>query len=236
MSTGLYTQPQFPPTPPSQPQFAAPPRRSSGNLLMSLLLIGGGFLVLLSMLFVAGVWYVMSNLEGFVVNLGREGVVGIVNQSQIPAQEKDEVIVQVDRVVAAYKAGEIDQDELDELFMNLEDTPVLAYVSFFGMEEHYLADTTLPPAEQDDLRLACRRVLYGLTAGQIEPEEFYETLPDDYDYEQALAHSPEQANDIVRKWTRELTTLCDESGVINNPPAVDVGDEMKKLVDGVLAK
>ena len=235
MSTGLYTQPQFPPTPPTPPQFATPPRSGGGNFLFSLLLVGGGVLILGSVLVVAGVWYAVSSLEGWMVGLGREGVVAIVNVSHIPDGEKSEVIEQIDRVVAAYKAGDIGSEELDQLMLDLGDTPVIAYISFYGVDEQFLEDTTLPPDEQEALRLTYRRVLYGLTTHKIDVEEFAATMPDEYRYERALAASEDKVNDLVRQWSSHLKDLCDEAGVTNDPPAVDVGDEMKRLVDDLLA-
>lgn len=236
MSTGLYTQPQFPPTPPTPPQFAAPPKASGGsNFLLSLLMIGGGVLILGSVLVVAGVWYAVSSLEGWMVGLGREGVVAIVNVSQIPDGEKTEVIEQIDRVVAAYKAGDIGSEELDQLMLDMGDTPVIAYISFYGVDEQFIEDTTLPEDEQQALRLVFRRVLYGLTTRKIDVEDFYATMPDEYRYERALATSEEKANDLVRQWSSHLKDLCDDAGIINDPPAVDVGDEMKRLVDELLA-
>jgi len=237
MSTGLYTQPQFPPTPPSpQPYPApAPARRGSGNFWLSLLLIGGGTLILLSVLAVAGVWYAVSSFEGWMVGLGREGVVAVVNGSQLPGQEKTEVVAQVDRVVAAYKAGQLTSEDLDQLLVDLGDTPVIAYISFYGIDDQYLSDTTLPAGEQDDLRRAYRRALYGLTAKKIDIEDFHATFPDDYEYDRAVGFSAERANKLIRNWSQSLKTLCDEAGVPNDPPAVDVSDEMKKLVDDVLA-
>jgi hypothetical protein len=232
MSSGLYTQPQFPPTPPPQfppspPQYLTPPRSSGGNWVLSLVMIGGGFLILLSVLIVAAVWYAVSSLKSWVVDVGREGVVAMVEESQIPNHEKTEVIEQVDRVVAAYKAGQIDEAKLEQLLTMLDDSPAFAYITFAGMEEDYLADTDLPPAEQDALRLHYRRALYGLTDEQISLEQFEASFPDGYD---------EPTDETVREWTRELATLCDEAGVTRDPPEVDVGDEMKKLVDELLAK
>ena len=241
MSSGLYTQPQFPQTPapnfpPSPPQYATPPRRSGGNLVLSLVMVGGGILILLSVLVVAGVWYAVSNLKGWLVDVGREGVVAIVEESRIASHEKSEVVEQIDRVVAAYKAGEIGDAELEELLNNLGDSPVLAYISFYGIEEYYLQQSSLPPAEQEAMRLAMRRSLYALTEEMISFEAFSTVVPFDDGHGESLGLPAEEVNEIVRDWTYDLKGLCDEAGVTNDPPEVDVGDEMKKLVDELLQK
>jgi hypothetical protein len=168
--------------------------------------------------------------------LGREGVVAVVEDSLLPTHEKTEVIAQVDRIAAAYKAGEIGQEKLDELFVKLGDTPVSAYIAFFGQEEQFLADSTLATPEQEALRLACRRGLCGLFSGKISEDQYFDAMPDGYQYEQALAHSQERADEIVRNWSLNLHQICDDAGVSINPPAVDVGGEMRRLVDELLAR
>jgi hypothetical protein len=213
----------------------APPRRSGGNLVLSLVMMGGGVLILLSVLVVAGVWYAVSNLKGWLADVGREGVVAVVEQSHIPRHEKSEVVEQIDRVVAAYKAGEIGDDEMEDLLSRLGDSPALAYITLYGIEESYLEQSSLPAAEQDALRLQMRRSLYALTEKMISFEAFQTVVPFD-GHGEPLGLPAEEVNEMVRDWTHDLKGLCDEAGVTNDPPEVDVGDEMKKLVDGLLSK
>jgi hypothetical protein len=237
MSSGLYTQPQYPNPqfPPSPPQYAAGPRGGS-SWILSLLLVGGGVLILASVLFVGAVWYAMSSLEGWMVGIGREGMVAVVEQSEIPPAEKKEVVAQIDRVVAAYKAHEIGQDDLDRLLTGLDDSPVMTYISFYGLHNYYLEDTSLPQDEQDELKLAWRRAAHGMFAGKISTDEFYDAIPFDDHFEEALAHSEKEANELLRKWLARMEKMADDAGTPADPPAVDIGDETRKLVDRLLAK
>ncbi len=249
MSTGLYTpqqNPQYPgqqypgqsyPNPqyPPAQQYAAPSRGGS-NWILSLLLIGGGVLLIACVLIVGAVWYAVSSIEGWVVGLGREGIVAMVEESDIPPAEKTEVIAQVDRVVAAYKADEIGSEDLERLLTGLDDSFLMTYISYYGIQEYLLEDSDVPPEEQAALKLAWRRVAHGLFTGKITREEFEESLPSDDAFEQAVEESPDARNDVLRKWHTRMTTLADEAGVPADPPPVDIGDEAKKLVDELLAK
>jgi hypothetical protein len=234
MSTGLYTQPQYPPSPP-QYEYAAPPK-SGGNWMLSLLLIGGGVLLICSLLIVGAVWYAVSSLEGWMVGLGREGMVAMVEESDIPPGEKKEVVVQIDRVVSAYKSNEIGQEDLDRLLTGLDDSPVMTYISFYGLHDYYLEDTNLPEKEQDKLKLAWRRAVHGMFAGKISTDEFYDAIPFDDHFEEALAGSEEEAHQLLRKWLARMNKMADDAGVPADPPPVDIGDEAKKLVDRLLSK
>jgi hypothetical protein len=245
MSSGLYTQPQNP-----QPQYPQPqlppapspydvygaPRRSGTNWALSLLLIGGGVLLLMSVLAVAGIWYAVSSVKGMLVDLGREGVVAVVEESDIPPSEKKEVVAQVDRVVAAFKAGQIGEADLDHLLTGLQDSPVMTYISFYGMKDSYLDGTDLPPADQAELELAWRRAAYGMFSGKISTDEFYDSLPYDDHFERAGQKSDDGVHEPMRKWIARMKKLADDAGVPEDPPAIDIGDETKMLVDKLLAK
>jgi hypothetical protein len=246
MSSGLYTQPQFPPpqqpAPPFGPAQLGPatnvPARTSGSgkFWLGLLMIGGGLALLFSVLVVAAVWYAVSSLEGMLLNVGREGMVAMVQESDIPEQEKTEVIAQVDRVVAAYKSGEIDQADLDRLMTGLDDSPVMAYIAWYGAEDFYLEECELPAADEALLRESFRRALYGVSYGKLDPESVFLTLPDDEQFDRNLSDAPEKAAAMVRDSAVKIDKLCDEAGVPMNPPSIDIGDEAKKLVDELLTK
>ena len=249
MSTGLYTPQQNNPYPGQQypgqqypgqsysptPQYPTPARGGS-NWILSLLLIGGGVLLIACVLIVGAVWYAVSSIEGWVVGLGREGIVAMVEESDIPPAEKTEVVAQVDRVVAAYKANEIGSEDLERLLTGLDDSFLMTYISYYGIQEYLLEDSDVPAEEQEALKLAWRRVAHGMFAGKITREEFEEALPSDDAFEQAVEDSPEARNEVLQAWHKRMTRLADEAGVPADPPAVDIGDEAKKLVDELLAK
>jgi len=242
MSTGLYTQPPIPSPQYPNSQFpSSPPQygtssRGGTNWILSLLLVGGGVLLLASVLIVGAVWYAVSSLEGWMVGLGREGLVAVVEESDIPPPEKKEVVAQIDRVVAAYKAKEIGQADLERLLTGLDDSPVMTYISFYGLHDYYLEDTSLPQTEQDELKLAWRRAVHGMFAGKISSNEFYDAMPFDDHFEEAVAHSEKEANELMQKWLTRMQKMADAAGVPADPPAVDIGDETRKLVDRLLAK
>ncbi|MCI0359272.1 MAG: hypothetical protein L0211_12405 [Planctomycetaceae bacterium] len=234
MSSGLYTQPQYqPPQYPSAPQPYSSPPQSGNNWILSLFLVGGGVLLLVSVLIVGAVWYAVSSLEGWAVGFGREVLVAVVDESDIPPAEKREVVAQIDRVVDAYKKKEIDQDDLDRLLTGLDDSAVMTYISYYGLQDYYLEDTTLPEAEQAELQLAWRRATYGMFTDKISIDDFYDALPFDDHFEGA---TEKEANELMSKWTARMKKLADKAGIPDDPPAVDIGDETKKLVDELLAK
>ena len=248
MSNGLYTQQnsQYPAPQYSSPQYASPalpaaehygarPRGGSGWIL-SLLLIGGGVLLICCVLIVGAIWYAVSSVEGWMVGLGREGIVAMVEESDIPAAEKTEVIEQVDRVVAAYKANEIDSTDLERLLTSMDDSFLMTYISYYSIQEYLLEDSDVPAEEQEALKLAWRRIAHGMFTGKITREEFENVLPIAEQFAEAAEDSDEARNAALHLWHTTMTKLADKAGVPADPPAVDIGDEAKKLVDELLAK
>jgi hypothetical protein len=249
MPTGLYTDqqsPQFQNSAFTSPTFQSPafpvqqaygtPARGGGNWILSLLLIGGGILLVGCVLVVAAIWYAVSSVEGWMVGLGREGIVAMVEESDIPPAEKTEVIAQVDRVVEAYKAGDIGSQDLEKLLIKIDDSFLMTYLNYYGIQEYLLEDSDVPPEEQAALKLAWRRVAHGMFTGKISREEFEDSLPSAFAFEDAAEDSDEARNEMLRKWHTRMNKLADEAGVPADPPDVDIGDEAKKLVDELLAK
>jgi hypothetical protein len=247
MSSGLYTQSQFPsPQQPQQPPFgpqtAAPqyaeqrPAPSSGKFWLGLLMIGGGIALLCSVLVVAAVWYAVASLEGMLVGLGREAMVAMVQESSIPAGEQQEVIAQIDRVVAAHKVGEIDQADLDALLTKLDDSPVMVYIAMYGGDDYYIEQLQLAPADEDRVRAAYRRALYAVSYCNADEDEFFMALPDDELFDQQLADNPDEAKALLMASVEKFHDLADKANVPVVPPAIDIGDEAKKLVDEMLTR
>lgn len=232
------TPPQFQQPPFSPAQFPQPPRKSGGNWLLSLLLIGLGFLFLGGAVCVVGVWYVASNLDKWVVGLGREAIVAGINDSELPAAEKQEIVVQVDRVVAAYKEGKLNQSDLERVLTDLEDSPALKALALYGIENGYLQDTELTEQEIAAARTTFNRTLRGVYEGKIPDEAVWNALPDDEDDLVHLASTNANDNpsdDALRLALAKLKTLADSAQIPDEPFQLDIGDEVKKLVDQALA-
>jgi hypothetical protein len=246
MSYGYSSEPQFGPQ-----SFPQQPRSSGFNWLIGLLLMGLGVVILGGVLFVAGLWYVVKNVDGWIVGLGREAIVAMVNDSEIPPQEKKEVIEQIDRAVNAYKEGKIDQADLERVLTELQESPALVVISLYGMDELYFAGAELPEAEIAQGRRSYQRVLRGVYEGKIDEEAFYNALPGPGiqpvrfdgggDFEQLQKEltvlggaADDMAADDLRESLIKLKVMADNAGIPDEPFELDIGDEVKKIVDRLL--
>jgi hypothetical protein len=187
---------------------------------------------------IAGVWYVASNLDKWVVGVGREAIVAGINDSYLPDGQKTKVIAQVDRVVTAYKERKINQADLERVFTELQDSPAIKALSVYGAEDTYLADTNLTAEEVEQGRRTFQRAVRAVYEGKISDEDFDAALPDsNEDKVQPASTSAAEsaADDDLRLALAKLKVMADNAGIPDEPFRLDVGDEVKKLVDRALA-
>jgi hypothetical protein len=239
MSVG-YPSPSNYPNPSSfgPPLYPQPPRKSGLSWIVGLLLVGLGVLVLGGIVCVAGVCYVASNLDKWVVGIGREAIVAGINDSELPDTEKVEVITQVDRLVAAYKERKITQADLQRVFTELEDSPALKALALYGIENEFLTETSLTEKEVEQGRRVFQRALRAVYEGKISDEDVYAALPDEGGEPVRLASTKEEKNsadDNLRETIVKLKVIADNARIPDEPFQLDIGDEVKKLVDRALA-
>ena len=232
MSAGFPNQPFADPA-----AFSPPPKKRGVNVLVVLLLLFLGFVFVGGVVCVAGVWYVASNIDKWVVGIGREAVVAMINDSELPDGEKAEVITQVDRVVTAYKEKKIDQADLERIFTDLQDSPALKALALYGIEDQFLTGTSLSEEEIDQGRTTFQRALRGVYEGKISDETFYNLLPgfEGADVRLASTNANENSSDDdLREALVKLKVLADNAGIPDEPFQLDIGDAVKGLVDRAL--
>src|SRR5439155_19645694 len=93
-------------------------------------------------------------------------------------EEKEEVITQVDRIVAAYKERKINQSDLERVFTELQDSPAFTALTLYGIEDDYLSGTNLTAGEIESGRRTFQRALRAVYEGKISEDEFYAGMPD----------------------------------------------------------
>lgn len=230
-----YPQQQFPTQsyPPPQPQ-------SSGSGCWLGLLIGClGTAVLGIVLCAGGVWYVGKNAGKLVAGAVRKVIVDVVEESQLEAQEKTEVIAQIDRVVNAYSAGKISNEEVQTLLEDLQDNPVFELMQVYGVEQTYLEPSGLTAEEKQAAKRVLARVFRGMNEEKIDRAEFEEAMPESMqpqDGDKAVAKPAEKiSDDDVKTFISNLKKLADEAEIPDEDFQIDISDELKKDIDKVLA-
>ena len=240
---------QFAPYEQQPPTVYQEPPRSSGSGCGWAFLIGCLGMVVVCVLLCAGsVWYLQQNAGKWVAGVVREVIVSSVNASEIPAGEKTEVIAQIDRVIEAYKQGKVKPEDLEPMMKKLETSPAFLMMETWGMEKTYLEPSGLPEEEKEAGRRSIERAFRGLCERKITQQELTGVVPQRHvdvdvdvnpDGKAVFQKSPTARDPLtdeeVRKLLADLKKLADDAGIPDEPYEIDIGDEVKKLVDELLA-
>jgi hypothetical protein len=217
--------PQQPYGPPSQP--------SSGGCGWGILLGCGGLLLILILLCGGSVWWASRNVERLAAMTIRQVIVALVNDSDLPAEEKAEVIAQVDRVVNAFVDKKITQEQLQKVFDELQKSPVFAIIGAWGLDKMFIEPSGLSAEEKEAGRRTLQRTMRGLMEKKISDQAFQQSMP------RQMQPGQPQRNDRltdeeVRDMLSKMKKLADDAGIPDEGFTVDVGDEVKKAVDKAL--
>jgi hypothetical protein len=230
------------------PFYQEPPRSAGGGCGLTFLIGCFGMFVVGVLLCAGGVWYVRQNADKWVAAMVREVIVASINSSEIPAGEKTEVIAQIDRVVEAYKKGRIKPQDLEPMMKKLETSPAFLLIQTWGLEKAYLDPSGLPAEEKEAGRRTIERAFRGLCEQKITQQQFSGVVPQQQFQsaevkidngktvvKQRRGPGNQLTDEEVRKLLADLKKLADDANIPDEPFEIDIGDEVKKLVDEVLA-
>ena len=228
-----YPQQQFAPqTYPPQPQPS-----SGGGCGMGLLIGCLGAVVLSVLLCAGGVWWISRNVSSLIATGIRTAIVAVVNESELEAQEKTQVIAQIDRVVDAYKAGKISNEQLEKLADELQDSPVFVLIQIYGTQAAYLQPSGLNDEEKAAGKRTFERVFRGIHEKKLDLEDFNAAMPESMrqDAEEPGNEPRRISDEDLRTFLANLKKLADDAEIPDEPFQIDVSEELKKDVDKVLA-
>jgi hypothetical protein len=191
------------------------------------------------LLCVGGVWWVQSNFTKLIATVAREAIVAGINESELAAQEKTEVIAQIDRVVNTFKAGKLNTDEVEKLFEDLQDSPIFVLIQIWGAEKVYLEPSGLSAEEKLAAKRALERVFRGVHEKKITHEQFEGAMPESFhaeaEAEDPAAKPKKVSDEDVRTFVANLKKLADDAQIPDEPFQIDISDELKKDIDKALA-
>lgn len=171
--------------PPTQPYNIDPPRKSGmgrGCFVFGCL----GSLLVCGLLCAGTVWYVQKNFDIWIAGFAREVAVEMIKDSEIPEQEKTEVIAQVDRVITAYKDRKINMKDLERIMEGLQDSPVFGLMMTYGLDQRYIDPSGLPEEEKKEARRTISRAMRGVLDKKIKQDDFQSAMPE-FVYDESLA-------------------------------------------------
>jgi hypothetical protein len=91
-------------------------------------------------------------------------------ESQLPAQEQQEVMVQVERLATAFREKKITLEEVGVVAQKLADSPLMSLIGASMIEQQYLAKSGLSDEEKAEDSQILQRFIRGSIDGDITEE------------------------------------------------------------------
>ncbi len=170
------------------------------------------------------------------------GVTEVVRQgmanSQLPAPEQQEIMVQVDRVATAFREKKISLEQLGVLAQRFADSPLMSLIGASVIERQYFAKSGLSAEEKSAGSQTLQRFIRGAIDKKIDKAGI----------DAAMVHVAERdsrgqwklrqtlTDEELRAFLAEAKQQADAAGIPEQPTEIDPSDEIKKIVDEALAE
>jgi hypothetical protein len=194
------------------------------------------FVILLVLAVLVGFW-ISRNWRDWAANVGTEGVRQLISESQLPAEEQQEVMIQVDRVGTAFRENKMSMEQVGKLMQMFAESPLFSMFGASMLEQHYFAKSGLSAEEKAAAHVTLQRFIRGSIdekipeAGRDAAMRYVATKDGNGNWQLR----DELTDQEIRDFLAEAKKQADEAGIPDQPADVDVSEEVKKIVDEALA-
>jgi hypothetical protein len=195
-----------------------------------------GLLVLLSC--GGAIWYVTVNAKNLATTFIAQAVKQTIEGSQMRAEDKKEVIAQIDRVAEGFKQNKINGEELGKIMEGMGKSPLMVVLIVYGVTYDYINRPGQDPAVKSEAERTLQRIARGVAEKKItgdDLEEPFSSISQDSDQPRQPGQPPQPKQQVsdedLKKFLADLKMLADEKEIPDEPFELDVGKEVKRIVD-----
>jgi hypothetical protein len=186
-----------------------------------------------------GGYVLVRNAKTIGANFVRNTMTDAINQSQLPAEQKQRMIVQIDRLADGVIAGDIGKAELERIVQNLGESPLLHHLAVWGMRDGYIQPSGLSDEEKVHAERQLQRYAHGVFGKQIHADTLEHAIRhisrQDADGRWQLKEQREVSDDELRNFIASIGQYADAAEISEHAMEVDLADELRKIIDSALA-
>lgn len=185
-----------------------------------------------------GAWWTWVKFSPMGADRAREAIVSGIESSELSEEDKQAVVGQVDRVVDAFKSGEIGTRDVFRILEQLAESPLLGLVVVYAADAKYITPSELSDEEKEEGRLTLQRVARGVFEERIDPN----ALEDALDYISVRSSDGHRqfkdtvSDPVLRDFLAECKRHADDADIPREPYVVDIGMEFQRAVDQILGE
>ncbi len=209
-----------------------PQRR--GNFVVGCLAVVG----LLVLIGIVAAVILGPRLPGLLRGAGAEGFrqagTAIINETDLPADEKPEMVAHIDRVADGVKDGTISFEQFGQLMEDVFTDPVFQVGIVYSINEGYVQASGLPEEEKAEGATQLNRFAQGILEGSIAQDALNDAAAPigstDADGDFSLNAKSGVTDDQLRQVIGNAARLADSAGVPAEPRVIDLSDEFGRVI------
>ena len=194
------------------------------------------FVILVVIAVLIGFW-ISRNWRDWAATGVTEVVRQGISNSQLPAQEQQEIMVQVDRITTALRERKISAEQVQVLIQKIVQSPLTSLMVTSTLEQQYFAKSGLSEEQKTEGRVTLQRFIRGAIDKKINEAGIDAAMAHvaDRDAQGQWKLRPTLTDDQLRAFLTEAKQQADAAGIPEQPADVDPSEEVKKIVDEALA-
>ncbi len=192
-------------------------------------------LLALTMIGIGGFVFV-SNAKPFAAKQVVNGIKGILKETDLSAEQKEQIVTRVEVLGEDFVAGDITMDELVEIASEIaESRKVHAGAAEFIINKTVEDKLELTPEDQANVKRLVQRLARGIVEEKLGEEDF-EPLMEVVCEKQGENHyeiRDDLSQEQIQQFLAELETLVDTAEIPDEPYEVDIANEIDRIIDEV---
>jgi hypothetical protein len=213
------------------PDYVQVERRRSKwtTCLIGCLIVLGVIMVIV----IALVIWVARSWRGWAADFGTQAVRQGIASSDLPQQEKDEIMVQVDRVAKELREGRLSMEQAGKIIEKVLHSPLMPSLVVAAVEKQYFERSKLSDDEKKEGRVTLQRFARGVIDKKIEEQGIDAVMGHIADRQPngGWQLRPQVSDDELRAALKEAKTRADAAGIPDQPEKFDPSDEFKRIID-----
>ena len=227
----MVTDPRFDPEP---THADAPPQERKGcrSCMIGCLIVA---VVLLVLMVIAGYWAYRNWRE-----LAAAGTTAVVEQTvdatALPAEEKQEIMTEVERLSTAIRAGRVSAEQSVLLMQQIVESPFMLTLAVLASEKYYFDNSGLDEEEKVEGSQTNNRFMRGVIDEKIPQRSVEETFAHIADRQPDGSWEPrEKVTDAdLRAFLAAAKEAADKAEIPNDLDPIDPSEELKQIIDPAL--
>ena len=189
-----------------------------------------GFIILGAL----GAWYVVNNVKSITAEVAQSIAGEIINKTQLPEEDKKELLVILDEITEDVKDGKITNDEFRAMLESFSESGLLPALGLRFFETAYLKDADLSQEKKEELLKHLSRYRWGLINDKIE--YFNQNLDDimniiSVKQGDKSEFKQELTNDELLDAVNIMKEAADISQIEDKKFNIEVAKEVRKVLD-----